>query len=148
MAPLTQFKYSQPPVAGAPAIGEWWQNVKELPQWVQQQEYTKLYGAPKGETQQLIEGLRDIQAVAEDPERIKQKLQILRESQAEQMKQAAPYKMMFELPGQLYQAFALPGQIRLAGATAANEMVARGLQAAAATQMPGLNYQRPNIQYF
>lgn len=68
--------------------------------------------------------------------------------QKEQMQQAAPYKMMFELPDKLYSAFALPGQIRLAGAQASAQTVAEGLRAAAATQMPGFAYQRPNIQYF
>lgn len=68
--------------------------------------------------------------------------------QQEQMKQAAPYKLMFELPGQLTQAFALPGQIRLAGAAAANQVIAEGLRSASGSQMPPFAYQSPNIQYF
>lgn len=68
--------------------------------------------------------------------------------QKEQMRQATPYKLLFELPDKLYSAFALPGQIRLAGAQAAGQVVSEGLRSAAAVQMPALNYQRPNIQYF
>jgi|GEM_PF-6166095 len=83
-----------------------------------------------------------------DPARIKQILADQVAFQGELMKQAAPYKMLFELPDKLYNAFALPGQIRLAGARAAGEVVSEGLRSAAMVQMPGLNYQRPNIQYF
>lgn len=68
--------------------------------------------------------------------------------QKEQMRQATPYKLLFELPDKLYSAFALPGQIRLAGAQASAQTVSEGLRSAAGVQMPALNYQRPNIQYF
>ena len=71
--------------------------------------------------------------------------------QKEQMKQAAPYKMMFELPGQVMQAFAVPAQIRsnimLAGQGAANQLLAQGLQSSA-YNMPSMGYERPSTRYF
>ena len=81
----------------------------------------------------------------------KEELKDLLELQKEQMKQAAPYKMMFELPGQVMQAFAVPAQIRsnilLAGQGAANQILTQGLQSSA-RNMSNMGFTAPNIQYF
>ena len=81
----------------------------------------------------------------------KGELQDLLGFQKEQMKQAAPYKLMFELPDKVMKAFAVPAQIssniRLAGQGAANQLISQGLQASA-LNMPTMGYQRPSTQYF
>jgi hypothetical protein len=81
----------------------------------------------------------------------KGELQDLLGFQKEQMKQAAPYKLMFELPDKVMQAFAAPAQIssniRLAGQGAANQLISQGLQASA-LNMPSMGYERPSTQYF
>jgi hypothetical protein len=81
----------------------------------------------------------------------KEELQDLLTLQKEQMRQAAPYKLMFELPDKVMKAFAAPAQIssniRLAGQGAANQLISQGLQASA-LNMPSMGYQRPSTQYF
>lgn len=82
-----------------------------------------------------------------DPAYQKQQLENVLTFQKEQLRQAAPYKLLFDMPNQIYNAFALPGQIRLAGAKASADTVSEGLRSAAGVQMP-FSYQRPNVQYF
>jgi hypothetical protein len=81
----------------------------------------------------------------------KGELQDLLGFQKEQMRQAAPYKLMFELPDRVMKAFAAPAQIssniRLAGQGAANQLISQGLQASA-LNMPSMGYERPSTQYF
>jgi hypothetical protein len=81
----------------------------------------------------------------------KGELQDLLGFQKEQMKQAAPYKLMFELPDKVMQAFAAPAQIRsnimLAGQGAANQILAQGLQSSA-RNMASMGYPNTNVQYF
>lgn len=94
---------------------------------------------------------REIRREERDPAYRKQILEDQLAFQREQMKQAAPYKMLFELPGQVMQAFAVPAQIRsnimLAGQGAANQLLAQGLQSSA-YNMPGMGYERPSTRYF
>lgn len=143
MADLTQFKYSPQQVA------DFFQQTKDVPEWAQRQMFDYQFKpASGGELTEAINALNAIRKEERDPAYQKQQLQNALEFQKEQMRQAAPYKMLFELPDKLYSAFALPGQIRLAGAQASAQTVSDGLRSAAAVQMPGLNYQRPNIQYF
>jgi hypothetical protein len=79
----------------------------------------------------------------------KEDLQSALEYQKQQIKQAAPYKLLFDLPGRITEAFALPGQIRLAGANAATQAAMQGIQAAAnISSQPVAPIPRPNIQYF
>ena len=81
----------------------------------------------------------------------KGELQDLLGFQKEQMKQAAPYKLMFELPEKVMQSIVAPAQIRsnimLAGQGAANQLLQQGLQSSALT-MPSMGYQRPSTKYF
>lgn len=81
----------------------------------------------------------------------KGELQDLLGFQKEQMKQAAPYKLMFELPDKVMQAFAAPAQIRsnimLAGQGAANQILAQGLQSSA-RNMASMGYPDTNVKYF
>lgn len=81
----------------------------------------------------------------------KGELQDLLGFQKEQMRQAAPYKLMFELPDRVLQAFAAPAQIRsnimLAGQGAANQLLAKGLETSA-RNMPSMGYPNTNVQYF
>lgn len=81
----------------------------------------------------------------------KGELQDLLGFQKEQMKQAAPYKLMFELPDKMIQAFTVPGQIRsnilLSGQGAANQLLAQGL-ASSARNIPSMGYPDTNVKYF
>ena len=81
----------------------------------------------------------------------KGELQDLLGFQKEQMRQAAPYKLMFELPDKVMQAFAAPAQIRsnimLAGQGAANQILAQGLQSSA-RNMASMGYPDTNVKYF
>jgi len=81
----------------------------------------------------------------------KEELKDLLDLQKEQMKQAAPYKLMFELPGQVMQSFAVPAQIRsnilLAGQGAANQILTQGLQSSS-RNMANMGYSPATVQYF
>ena len=59
----------------------------------------------------------------------REQLQDLLAFQGEQMKKAAPYKLMFDIPGQITQAFALPGAIAMVGANRVANTVMRGVEA-------------------
>ena len=59
----------------------------------------------------------------------REQLQDLLAFQGEQMKKAAPYKLMFDIPGQITQAFALPGAIAMEGANRVANTVMRGVEA-------------------
>jgi len=143
MAELTQFKYDPE------AATRFFKQIKDFPEWAQRDLFASQFKPPgQSELAQAINALNQIRKEERDPAFQKQQLQNALEFQKEQMRQAAPYKMLFELPDKLYSAFALPGQIRLAGAQAAGNVISEGLRSAAGVQMPGLNYQRPNIQYF
>lgn len=128
-------------------LSSWYQSAKELPEWAQKQSYAQTFGAPKSETAELLAGIKDINAFMNDPAVQKRQLENALAFQKEQMKQAAPYKLLFDMPGQVAQAMLAPGQIRLAGVNAANQVISEGLRSAAGVQVP-FNYQRPNIQYF
>jgi hypothetical protein len=95
--------------------------------------------------------VKELMDPAKQDAREKARLQNLLGFQKEQMKQAAPYKLMFELPGQVMQAFAVPAQIRsnimLAGQGAANQLLQQGLQSSA-FNMPSMGYERPSTKYF
>ena len=81
----------------------------------------------------------------------KGELQDLLGFQKVQMRQAAPYKLMLELPDKMIQAFTVPGQIRsnimLAGQGEANKLLAQGL-ASSARNMPSMGYPDTNVKYF
>lgn len=144
MAELTQFKYAPKQVA------DFFEQTKGVPEWAQRQMFDYQFKpASEGELTQAINAFKAIRKEERDPAYQKQQLQNALEFQKEQMRQAAPYKMLFELPNQIMQAFTVPGQIRLAGAQASAENVMEGLRSAAAiSAVPMTPYQRPNIQYF
>lgn len=108
-------------------------------------------GGGAGDQENFYGLLKDVLDPTKRAEARKGELQDLLSFQKEQMKQAAPYKMMFELPGQVMQAFAVPAQIRsnimLAGQGAANQLLAQGLQSSA-YNMPSMGYERPSTRYF
>jgi hypothetical protein len=99
----------------------------------------------------LYEFLERIYDPKQQDARQKANLQNLLTLQKEQMKQAAPYKLMFELPDKVMQAFAAPAQIRsnimLAGQGADNQILAQGLQSSA-RNMASMGYPNTNVQYF
>jgi hypothetical protein len=144
MAELTQFKYSPE------AVASFYNQVKGLPEWLQRDIYdTNFKPAKKGELTEAIEQLNQIRKEEGSIEKKEKELRLLGEFQKEQMRQAAPYKLLFSLPGQITEALTLPGQIRLAGATAANQAAMRGIEVAAnISAQPFAMPARPNIQYF
>lgn len=63
------------------------------------------------------------------PEAMREKLKVQNEFDRERMRAAAPYKLMFDLPGQITQAFTLPGQLAMEGANRVANTVMRGVEA-------------------
>lgn len=63
------------------------------------------------------------------PQAMAEKLKIQSEFDKERMRAAAPYKLMFDLPNQITQAFALPGTIAMEGANRVANTVMRGVEA-------------------
>ena len=63
------------------------------------------------------------------PKAMREKLKVQNEFDRERMRAAAPYKLMFDLPGQITQAFTLPGQLAMEGANRVANTVMRGVEA-------------------
>ena len=78
----------------------------------------------------------------------REQLQDLLAFQGEQMKKAAPYKLMFDLPGQITQAFALPGTIAMEGANRVANTVMEGVRALPAPQVVARSAQYTPMSYF
>ena len=58
-----------------------------------------------------------------------EKLKVQNEFDRERMRAAAPYKLLFDIPGQITQAFALPGALAMEGANRVANTVMRGVEA-------------------
>ena len=75
------------------------------------------------------ESFGDLINILRDPAYMKEQLKAKAEFDREQMRAAAPYKLMFDLPNQITQAFALPGTIAMEGANRVANTVMRGVEA-------------------
>jgi hypothetical protein len=74
------------------------------------------------------ESFGDLINTLRDPAYMREQLKAKAEFDREQMKAAAPYKLLFELPGQITQAFTLPGQLAMEGANRVANTVMRGVE--------------------
>jgi len=81
----------------------------------------------KSETAELFAGLKDIQAIYNDPVLRKQILEDTLGFQKEQMKEAGKYKMLFDIPQGISQAFGNQAMLNLLGARSATEALATTL---------------------
>jgi hypothetical protein len=82
------------------------------------------------------------------PEAMREKLKVQNEFDRERMRAAAPYKLMFDLPGQITQAFALPGTIAMEGANRVANTVMEGVRALPAPQVVARSAQYTPTSYF
>ena len=82
------------------------------------------------------------------PQAMAEKLKIQSEFDKERMRAAAPYKLMFDLPGQITQAFALPGTIAMEGANRVANTVMEGVRALPAPQVVARSAQYTPMSYF
>ena len=82
------------------------------------------------------------------PQAMAEKLKIQSEFDKERMRAAAPYKLMFDLPNQITQAFALPGTIAMEGANRVANTVMEGVRALPAPQVVARSAQYTPMSYF
>jgi hypothetical protein len=83
-----------------------------------------------------------------DSDYMKEQLKAKSEFDREQMRAAAPYKLMFDLPGQITQAFTLPGQLAMEGANRVANTVMTGVQALPGPQVAARSAQYTPMSYF
>jgi hypothetical protein len=82
------------------------------------------------------------------PEAMREKLKVQNEFDRERMKAAAPYKLLFDIPGQITQAFTLPGQLAMEGANRVANTVMEGVRALPAPQVVARSAQYTPTSYF
>jgi len=82
------------------------------------------------------------------PEAMREKLKVQNEFDRERMKAAAPYKLLFDIPGQITQAFTLPGQLAMEGANRVANTVMRGVEALPGPQVVARSAQYTPTSYF
>ena len=82
------------------------------------------------------------------PKAMAEKLKIQNEFDRERMKAAAPYKLLFDLPNQITQAFTLPGQLALEGANRISNTVLEGVRALPGPQVVARQAQYTPMSYF
>lgn len=95
----------------------------------------------KSDMQYLIDFLES----ERDPERLRQKLQMNLDFEKERMAQAAPYKLAFDIPRQLGDAFIKPALMELAGAGKYAQIMDAGI-ARMPNMVPGAIQLSPNVQ--
>ena len=79
-------------------------------------------GAEKGEWQAFLEYFKS----QNTPEALREKAAVQREFQLQMMKDAAPYKLAFELPGTIMNAVTKPALIQLAGSSRIADIIGEG----------------------
>ena len=96
-----------------------------------------------------MQSLLDFLERERDPERLRQKLQMNLDFEKERMAQAAPYKLAFDIPRQLGEAFFKPALMELAGAGKYAQIMDAGI-ARMPNMVPGAVQLSPNVprQYF
>ena len=83
-----------------------------------------------------------------DPNYMREQLKAKAEFDREQMRAAAPYKLMFDLPNQITQAFTLPGQLAMEGANRVAGTVMEGVRALPGPQVIARQAPFTPISYF
>jgi hypothetical protein len=96
----------------------------------QQQQFAldRMYPAG-GDNGEVFQRLLDFAEKQNTPEAMREKLRVQNEFDKERMRAAAPYKLMFDIPGQITQAFALPGALAMEGGNRVAGTVMAGVQA-------------------
>jgi len=123
---------------------EFFKQNKDMPEWAQQKLFDAQFKAPESSFDTAFGTY--ITSLA-DPEKQavirKGQLEDLLALQKEQMRQAAPYKLIFELPKTITEAATLPSRLAAEGAAGiAGSMMQAG------QQIPNLvGYQRGNFNY-
>jgi hypothetical protein len=82
------------------------------------------------------------------PQAMREKLKVQNEFDRERMKAAAPYKLLFDIPGQITQAFTLPGQLAMEGANRISNTVMEGVRALPGPQIVARSAQYTPTSYF
>ncbi len=97
----------------------------------------------KGELERVIEPFLQLQKEARDPAYRRQILQDQLEFDNARIREAGKYKMLFDLPNTLINAYAVPSQIQAQGAANIAQMMAQGAQ-----NIPNLtNFQRGSFNF-
>jgi hypothetical protein len=94
------------------------------------------------------ESFGDLINTLRDPNYIKEQLKAKAEFDREQMRAAAPYKLLFDIPGQITQAFTLPGQLAMEGANRISNTVMEGVRALPGPQVVARSAQYTPTSYF
>lgn len=115
-------------------------------------EYFRGGGSPSG-TGNVSEadfnrGLLDLFQRQMDPTYRKQLLEDKLAFDKAQMAEAGKYKMLFDLPGRITQAFALPGQIAMEGANRIANTTMEGVARLPQPQVAARSYQYTPTSYF
>jgi hypothetical protein len=98
---------------------------------------------PKGELEKLMEPFLQLRKEERDPAYRRQILQDQLEFDNTRIREAGKYKMLFDLPNTLINAYAVPSQIQAQGAANIAQMMAQGAQ-----NIPQLtNYQRGSFSF-
>ena len=102
-----------------------------------------LTSGQKGELEKLMEPFLQLQKEARDPAYRRQILQDQLEFDNARIREAGKYKMLFDLPNTLINAYAVPSQIQAQGAANIAQMMTQGAQ-----NIPQLtNYQRGSFSF-
>lgn len=102
-----------------------------------------LTSGQKGELEKLTEPFFQLQREARDPAYRRQILQDQLEFDNARIREAGKYKMLFDLPNTLINAYAVPSQIQAQGAANIAQMMTQGAQ-----NIPELtNYQRGSFSF-
>jgi len=95
----------------------------------------------KSETAELLGGIKDVAAIYNDPVLRKQIMGDTLEFQKEQMKEAGKYKMLFDIPANISQAFGTQAMLNLLGARSANEALSTTLASYPRAQFAAYQFQ-------
>jgi hypothetical protein len=102
-----------------------------------------LTAGQKGEIERVIEPILHLQKEARDPAYRRQILQDQLEFDNARIREAGKYKMLFDLPNTLINAYSVPSQIQAQGAANIAQMMAQGAQ-----NIPNLtNFQRGSFNF-
>jgi hypothetical protein len=101
-----------------------------------------------GDDGSFFERLLNFSQEQNTPEAMREKLKVQNEFDRERMKAAAPYKLLFDIPGQITQAFTLPGQLAMEGANRVANTVMEGVRALPGPQVVARSAQYTPTFYF
>lgn len=85
-------------------------------------ETTDSIGATKGELREILDYARELNT----PKALAERLEAQRQFQLNMMRDAAPYKLMFETPKMLMESISRPALMQLAGSSRIADMIGQG----------------------